>query len=411
MKRKMVCLFAVVSLLLTGCSWLDGNYVSVAPHREQEQSQQTGVISAANYQELLDALEELIASGTESAVINVAEYPSNMVENGVALAVRYAKGTYPMGAYAVEDIVCERGTSGGKPALAVTITYRYSWAQIRRIRKLENMEAVETAVVQALKSFDPSLVLLVETYEDRDFIQIVENYAVEHPQIVMETPQVTVNTHGGGKSRVVELIFTYQNSRDVLRQMQSQVEPVFNAASLYVSGEGADRQKFSQLYAFLMERFDYTVETSITPAYSLLRHGVGDSRAFATVYAAMCRGAGLKCQIVTGTHAGEPWTWNMVLDNGYYYHVDLLRSSEQGGYREYTDSEMRNYVWDYSAYPVCTGAVVPEDRESQSAETTVMADPEEETLPLPTMAEETVLPEETTVTEPDNILEEFKKGA
>lgn len=411
MKRKMVCLFAAVSLLLTGCGWLDGNYVSVAPHREQEQSQQTGVISAANYQELLDALEELIASGTASAVINVADYPSNMVENGVALAVRYAKGTYPMGAYAVEDIACELGTSGGQPALAVTVTYRYSWAQIRRIRKLENMEAVETAVVQALKSFDPSLVLLVETYEDRDFIQIVENYAVEHPQIVMETPQVTVNTHGGGKSRVVELIFTYQNSRDALRQMQSQVEPVFNAASLYVSGEGADRQKFSQLYAFLMERFDYTVETSITPAYSLLRHGVGDSRAFATVYAAMCRGAGLECRIVTGTHAGEPWTWNMVLDNGYYYHVDLLRSSEQGGYREFTDSEMRNYVWDYSAYPVCTGAVVPEDRESQSAETTVVADSEEETLPLPTMAEETVLPEETTVTEPDNILEEFKKKA
>ena len=60
MKRKMVCLFAAVSLLLTGCGWLDGNYVSVAPHREQEQSQQTGVISAANYQELLDALEEVI---------------------------------------------------------------------------------------------------------------------------------------------------------------------------------------------------------------------------------------------------------------------------------------------------------------------------------------------------------------
>ena len=72
------------------------------------------------------------------------------------------------------------------------------------------------------------------------------------------------------------------------------MKPVFESAVLYVSGDGAEKQKFSQLYAFLMERFDYKVETSITPAYSLLRHGVGDSRAFATVYAAMCRLAGLE---------------------------------------------------------------------------------------------------------------------
>ncbi|MGN0977372.1 MAG: transglutaminase domain-containing protein [Faecousia sp.] len=406
MKRKMVCLFVLVSLLLTGCSWLDGNYVSVAPHREQQQSQQTGVISAATYQELLDALEELIASGTESAVINVADYPSDTVENAVTLAVRYAKGTYPMGAYAVEDMECELGTSGGQPALAVTITYRYSWAQIQRIRKLVDMEAVETAVAQALKSFDASTVLLVEVYEPRDFTQIVEDYAVDHPEIVMETPQVTVNTYGGGKSRVVELIFTYQNSRDALRQMQSQVEPVFNSASLYVSGEGADRQKFSQLCAFLMERFDYTVETSITPAYSLLRHGVGDSRAFATVYAAMCRGAGLECRIVTGTHAGEPWTWNMVLDNGYWYHVDLLRCRELGGYREFTDSEMRNYVWDYSAYPACTGAAVTEEKGMDSATVPVEKESTEETLPLTTEAEETIPLEEPAVsTEPEEIQE------
>jgi len=127
------------------------------------------------------------------------------------------------------------------------------------------------------------------------------------------------------ENKDMELTFTYQTSRDALRQMQSQVKPVFDAASLYVSGDGEDRQKLSQLYAFLMERFDYKIETSITPAYSLLRHGVGDSRAFATVYAAMCRLAGLECMTVTGTHAGDPWTWNIVLDEkGGPNHVSNL---------------------------------------------------------------------------------------
>ena len=171
---------------------------------------------------------------------------------------------------------------------------------------------------------------------------------------------------------MLELIFTYQTSRDSLRRMQTQVQPVFDSAALYVSGEGEDYQKLSQLYGFLTERFDYKFETSITPAYSLLRHGVGDSRAFATVYAAMCRGAGLECMTVTGTRAGEPWTWNIVMDNGCYYHVDLLRSNAVGQFRTYTDSQMSNYVWDYSDYPACVG-IAAEEWVEESTEATETA--------------------------------------
>lgn len=108
-----------------------------------------------------------------------------------------------------------------------------------------------------------------------------------------------------------------------------------------------------------MERFDYKQDTSLTPAYSLLCHGVGDSRAFATVYAAMCRGAGLECTVVTGTRDGVPYTWNIVQDNGQYYHVDLLRCHVTGQFKQTRDWEMNGYVWDYSAYPACGGWQAP----------------------------------------------------
>ena len=185
----------------------------------------------------------------------------------------------------------------------------------------------------------------------------------------MEIPKVTVGVYGTGASRVVELNFAYENSRDALQLMRSQVKPVFDAAEMYVSGDAADRQKYSQLYAFLMERFDYKVETSITPAYSLLHHGVGDSRAFATVYAAMCRKAGLECMVVTGTRSGEPWVWNIILDNGSYQHVDLLRCSDQNRFRTVADRDMEGYVWDYSAYPQC-----PVIWTSETVEVTVPAE-------------------------------------
>lgn len=368
MKRNGILLLLAMSLLLTGCSWLDGREVFVEPHQEQRQNVQTEIISASDYLGLMDALKTLIAAGTETAVINVADYTVGSVDNGMAVAIRDAMENDPIGAYAVEEISYELGTSSGLPAVAVTITYRHSQAEIRRIRNVKNVTEAGEAAVEALEDCDASVVMLVEDYISKDFAQMVQDYAAAHPETVMETPQVTEGVYGTSQARIVELIFTYQNSRDSLRQMKNQVKPVFEAAALYVSGDGAQRQKFSQLYAFLMERFDYTIETSITPAYSLLRHGVGDSRAFATVYAAMCRGAGLECTTVTGTRSGAPWTWNMVLDNGHYYHVDLLRSSELGFYREFTDGEMAGYVWDYSAYPRSADLIIPETEEETAEE-------------------------------------------
>lgn len=400
MKKIVLLLLMTLSLLLTGCSWLDGSYVSIEPHREQRQDGQTEIISAVNYLELMAAMEELIAAGAETGVIHVPEYSGGSVEAGMSIAAAYAMKNSPIGAYAVDDIHYELGTSSGLPAIAVTITYRHSLAEIRQIQHVQDVAEAEQVAAKALEDCAASVVMYIADYADKDFVQMVQDYAALHPAAVMETPQVTEGIYGTGDGRVVELIFTYQNSRDSLRQMKKQVEPVFDAAVLYVSGDGAQRQKFSQLYGFLMERFEYKLETSITPAYSLLRHGVGDSRAFATVYASMCRDAELECLIVTGTRAGEPWTWNMVLDNGHYYHVDLLRSSTLGYYREFTDGEMTGYVWDYDAYPTSAGQIAEETEPAESVveeteEATTAQEQAEETTTETASAEETAAFETT----------------
>lgn len=375
MKQKLICLLLALCLALTGCG--RRKYVSVQPHREQRQNAQTEAAVAKNSLDLIHILEEMIRSGTDHGIIYIPEYPADQVERGMDVAVGYAMNTDPLGAYAVENIGYEVGTNGGLPAMSVDIAYRHSDAQIRQIRHIVSTGEARSMVEKALREYDDHLVLLADMYFETDFQQMVRNFAETYPESVMETPQVTEEVYGTGPGRVVELHFAYQNGRDALRGMQAQVKPVFDAAALYVSGSGADRQKFAQLYAFLMERFEYTVETSITPAYSLLHHGVGDSRAFATVYAAMCRQAGLECLVVTGTRSGEPWVWNMILDNGTYQHVDLLRCSDQGRFREVADRDMGGYVWDYSAYPECPVIWTSEaPEETEEAEETVVLDAE-----------------------------------
>lgn len=364
MKNMTVALAVALCLLLAGCSWLDGSYVSVTPHRVQTSTDRNESLSASDYSQLQEVVETLVSSGTETAVINIFDYDIPTLEQNLSTLCHHIQKVYPIGAYAVENISCEVGTNGGKTAVAVKIQYRHSRIELRKIQSIARMEDAVGLVEKALRNYESVLTLKVDQYAYLDFATVAQDYARQHPEIVMEVPKVTSEIYGRGLVRVVEITFTYQNSRETLKNMQQQVQPVFDSAVLYVRGEAADEQKFSQLFSFLMERFDYTLETSTTPAYSLLRHGVGDSRAFAEVYAAMCRKAGLQCMTVTGTRNAQPWTWNIILADGVYYHVDLMRCSIQGEFRPMADHEMHGYVWDYSAYPVCEpGEAEPEPTE------------------------------------------------
>ena len=399
MKRKFLSVLLFLSLTVTGCGWPGGSYVSVEPHQSQQKNVQPEAISASNYGELYDALREIVASGAETVTIQVRDYPEETIQDGMERAIRSTMQNDPIGAYAVEDIQYELGTTAGQPAAAVTVYYRHGRSELQKIQTVKSEKEAQAVITGALERLESSVVLLKPGYAVSDVTQLVQDFAGENPQKVMEIPQVTQTVYGTGTQQILELIFTYQTDRDALRRMQLLVQPVFRAAELYVSGDDAERQKFAQLYAFLMERFDYKLETSITPAYSLLRHGVGDSRAFATVYAAMCHSADLTCMVVTGTHAGEPWTWNVVIENGYYYHVDLIRSSTLGGYRTFTDAEMSDYVWDYSAYPECTGAPLETGQPSDEAPADASGQEQSHLIGEETEAPQTVPPDAETVPE------------
>lgn len=360
MKRKIILLALVLGILLTGCGWMDGSYVHVTPHENSAVQPDLEEGTASSYPQLRVLLEEMLEKGRAGGVIYVTDYNQTALHTSMSVMKRYILNTFPLGAYALEDLTYEIGSTSGKPAVAVEFYYRHSPTEIRQIRKMETMERAETAIGTALENRDSEIVLLIEQYDPRDFGQLAEDYAMDHPDMVMETPHVNQSVYGNGDSRVLELQFEYETSRAALGRMQERVKPVFEAAKLYVSENASDFQKYSQLYSFLMERYEYRIETSITPTYSLLHHGVGDSRAFAVTYGAMCRQLGLDCRVVIGTREGEPRTWNMVRDGNNFYHVDLLACHDAGVYRQRLDSEMVGYVWDYSDYPTCNGGAPAE---------------------------------------------------
>lgn len=404
MKKLMIIFLAVLLVsVLAGCdSLFTGEYASVRQHEEYSDGHSPDSLEASNSQQMLAVMKDQVASGRESFVIYVSDMDRELLDPAIKNAVTAIRYHDPIGAYAVEKIHYEIGTNTGRTAIAVNITYNRSRSEILRIKDTVNMEQAMAVIAEALEGCDANVVIRVDEYRETDITQKIQDYVDEHPDICMEMPQVAVSVYPNtGFVRVIELTFTYQNSRDILRTMQGYVQPVFRAAQLNVSGEEEERIKFNRMYAFLMERNDYQLDTSITPAYSLLRHGVGDSKAFATVYAAMCRAAGLECHVITGTRSGTPWVWNLICEDGVYYHVDLVQSNTAGKILRNSDAEMNGYVWDYSAYPVSEAESKPSQKPEKTAEEKKPnASEPEETTPVETAPEETTPEKTTPETEP-----------
>lgn len=353
MKRAAVAGVLSICIFLSGCGILDSKeYVWMDTHPVPTAPQSNQSIFATDYASLYAALIAVVEEGSQQATISVERYNQNDIEGDLQLAIETVRSSHPIAAYAVENITYTLGTANGERVIALNVAYLHGQAEIKRIKPVENVAAAEETVAAALVACETGVVLQIMEYAEKDWDQFVKDYALLYPEVVMEVPQVTVNVFPEtGATRVVELKFGYQTSRDSLKDMQAQVSNLFKSAQFFASGYYSDNRRFMRLYSWLMETNQYTIQTSITPAYSLLRYGIGDSRAFSTVYAALCRQMELECITVFGTKNGESWCWNLVCIEGAYYHVDLLQCSRDGGFTPRVDSQMEGYVWDYNAYP------------------------------------------------------------
>jgi len=349
---KIILPILLFAVLFSGCSfWMDGSYVSVTPNHSKGGNQSEEIPLITTYRQVSEALAQMVEEGTQEGVLHFSNVTEEQAAYFMETAVSHVCRTNPIGAYAVNQINYEIGASMGKLAVAVEITYSHNRSEILRIKQAQDMEDVQRLIRVALDNCESGTVLRVNNYKNKDLIQYVEDYVMDYPQLCMEMPQVSVSYFPEfGQDRVIEILFTYQTSREALRTMQQSVSDVFKSALYYIDPMAANSEKYSQLYSFLMERYDYKMDASITPSYSLLRHGVGDSKAFATVYAAICRQVGLDCRVVSGTREGEALYWNVIHEEGVYYHLDLLECNRNGGFAVKTPEEMAGYVWDYSKY-------------------------------------------------------------
>lgn len=330
--KRIIAVIVLLLLTFTGCaSWMDGSYVHITPHQEEKVSDKQEIVDAFSYMDLRNALIGMVESSTQSAVFAVSRLDMKFADYYMDVAIGYIKDSFALGAYTVSDITYEFGTNQGNHVVAVEVSYNQNRSEVLRMRQIQNMTDAEVLIGATLDQCESSVVFMVEEYTETDLVQLAEKYVQHHPEKVMELPEVTVAVYPDtGNQRIVEMNFIYKTDRQTLLAMQESVEPIFTSASLAVGSEADDMEKYAQLCAFLVERCDHTLEASVTPTYSLLCNGVGDSKAFAYTYAALCRQEGLNCLVVSDTLDGMTHYWNVVCLDGQSYQLDLIECDKLG---------------------------------------------------------------------------------
>jgi len=356
-KKKLISVLLVLCLSLTGCaSMLERDYVVVSPY--QPVSNLSGASSALrveNYQELVNAVLYLVTMGEEQGVLNLYNYTQD-VETDLTRACLEVIQEDPLGAYSVEYISHDYSLIVSYYEVNLQITYRRSREQVGAITAVTGSGAIRRMISRALTSFAPESVLRVSYFtENEDYIrELVEQAYYDSPVTALGMPETEINIYpNSGTQRIVEIVLTYPESSETLRQKSQQLSDL----ALILAAEDATAQS---LYEGLADGLTVSPDSGKSSTYDALVKKDSDSEGAALAYQLLCSRAGLECHLVRGFLNGAPHFWNIVRnEDGEYRHMDLA-----AGLSGLTDEELPShgfYVWDTKEYPACSVPVPVED--------------------------------------------------
>lgn len=406
MKKLLVVLMALVLLCLSACGTLvEDSYLVVGKHSEQPTepteslSEEDFPTVVRNRSELRGTVLSCIRDWVERDTILVEDYEGSL-DDDLSEILLYATQEDPIGAYAVDFVDAELTGDASSGSIALSIVFRRSAAEIDSIITVNDTASALRRIQQALISYETALTLRIRSYLDQDFAEYIRQYCLNNPNLILAIPELSAEVYPQeGETRILELHFTYSDTREDMRLMLSSVNTILGSASSYINSGENDTERLELLARFLSTRFQYKLGESepSMPAYELLCQGQAHSLSFATVFRYECDKAEIECWMVSGQRGEQAHYWNIVCLEGVYYHVDLMRGIELGE-RSLTllsaeELLAEGYAWDMESYPSN-----PEPEETTAPEIQ-QPEPTEENQPSET-TQESEEPTEETQTEP-----------
>ena len=358
-KRLVIISLCFFVFFAAGCSMIENEYTAITPHivpsAAQEDEAKPSIASANDSGTLRAFIMGCIRAGSSRNMVDITNYQGDIDKDFTLLLKRLqANSLY---AYAVDYMDHDFITQNGSTFLELSMVYRRSAEEIAAIVSVRGMTQAQEEIARALNEFNSSLTLRISGYYNMDYSAWIAQYCMEHPELIVTQPETTVSVFPDtGRSRVLELHFGYAGSKTDMRNMQRNMATLLRSASNFAARGNNSTEKLALLCQYLVERTHYDpAGNSNQDAYNLLCRQQASDRGFASVMYYLMNQANISCYLVEGTRNNVPYCWNIVLINGQYRHIDMMRQWQESSKAPifYTDAEMTEYTWDLEEYPAC----------------------------------------------------------
>lgn len=360
MKRGLLALLTAGCVVLTGCeAVLERSYEATTPHVDRPTvGEDSSILQVENYRELVSAVLYLVSQGAEEGEIQLQNYAGE-AEADLAAACLEVATEDPLGAYAVDYIKHEITRVVSYDQAAISIRYCRTPEQIRSMVNVTGTSAIRAELREAMDQFSEEVVLRVAycAEDEASIAQLIRQAYYDGPLTALGMPQAEITLYpDSGSQRVVEILMTYPDSAEQLRQKSGELS--IQAESIAALFRGMEPGTAAlRAAAELQEHAAYAPEGGVA-AYDALVTGQANEEGLALAYTLLCRQAGLSSQVVEGRRQGESWFWNEVeLAGGERRFLDPAA----GDGRLYTAQEMldRGYLWPGSPEGEETGQEEP----------------------------------------------------
>lgn len=397
MKRILAVLLLLSTLC--GCSNLvENQYYVTGKHSEQpSQTSQTEPPAeeptvVSDRSDLRAAVLYCTRNWIEQDVFLVENYDGDFHQD-LSEVLNHATQEDPIGAYAVDYIDVQLLGDTVSGSAHVAIVFRRSAAEVDSIITVNGTANALRRVQLALASYETSLTLRIRNYQETDFGERIRDYCYKELDKILVLPELSAEVYPkSGETRILELHFSYPNTREEMRLMLSSVNTTLSSAASYIQSGKDDRERLELLSRFLTTRFDYKIahKEPTMVAYELLHDGLAHSLSFASVFRYECLLSGMDCWLVSGMKSSQPYYWNIVYLNGIYYHVDLMRhiKNRDNNLTLLTAGELlsEGYEWNLTAYPFTPEMQEP-TQPLESNAPTELAEPTGQTTEIPAETE------------------------
>lgn len=371
-KRVTACMIIMALILsLSGCASIySKEYLAVDEVKDENVGEGGGTYTEiSNYDELKKAVVLMINSLQEEKRFKFPNYvgDSDELQSDIAQAFWEAKTETALGGYAVDYTSHDFGKIMTYYEATVYIKYKRTPEEIRELRYVSGIEGLESAISAGLGELKTDMAVKMSSDSiSADEVALAVQRAFEaDPLTCVLYPQMKVSVFPNeGIQRIIQVEISYSRSKAVLTKMRTELSDAVEKLTQNTSKDDLAYyalQACNSLYSaskYVNQETTGEDETDelVSSAYGALVNGEADSRGFALAYSALCREAGIKSIVVSGTLDKAAHHWNIIELDGAYYHVDVSAGVASGTPAVFmsSDEQMQGrYWWNIESYPEC----------------------------------------------------------